>query len=125
MKNIVELSEGSFEAEVLRAPTTVLVDFYAPWCGPCKMLAPLLEEFAGEYEGKLRFVKVNVEEAQEVAGRFQITGVPTLMIFRNGQAADTMVGFRSPAALKAWLENAAGAAPAASAGSATPHGGGL
>jgi thioredoxin 1 len=118
MKNIIELSEASFEAEVLQATTPVLVDFYAPWCGPCKMLAPLLEEFAGEHEGKIKFVKVNVDDAQEIAGRFQITGVPTLMLFRAGQAVGRMVGLSSPKALKAWLEAAGSASPLATTGPA-------
>ncbi len=113
MKNIVELTEAGFEGEVLRAATPVLVDFYAPWCGPCKMLAPLLEELAIEFQGKIKFAKLNVDDAPELAGRLQITGVPTLMVFRGGKTVDAMVGFRSPKALKEWLDKAAGTAPLA------------
>ncbi len=113
MKNIIELSEQSFEREVLKAALPVVVDFYAPWCGPCKMLAPLLEQVAGEFQGRIRFGKVNVDDAPQLAGALQITGVPTLALFRGGQLADTKVGLLSPRMLKAWLEEASpvGAAP--------------
>ncbi len=121
MKNIVELTETSFESEVLQATKPVVVDFYAPWCGPCKMLAPLLEQLAVEFQGKIKFTKLNVDDAPELAGQLQITGVPTLMVFRGGQTVDAMVGFRSPKALKDWLENAASSAPLTPA---TPAAGG-
>jgi thioredoxin 1 len=84
MKNIIELTEANFEQEVLKAEGPVVVDFYAPWCGPCKMLAPLLEQLAGELAGKLKFVKLNVDEAPVLAGRYDITGVPARMLFRGG-----------------------------------------
>ncbi len=108
MKNITELNETNFEPEVLRAAGPVLVDFYAPWCGPCKMLAPFLEQLAGEYNGRLKFAKANVDETTDLAARFGITGVPTLMLFRNGEAVDQVVGFPGPRALKTWLDKAAG-----------------
>jgi thioredoxin 1 len=107
MKNIVELTEKQFETEVLQAAGPVLVDFYAPWCGPCKMLAPLLEQLAGELGGKVKFAKLNVDDAPEQAGRYGITGVPTLMLFRGGEPIDQVVGLASPRSLKSWLENAA------------------
>lgn len=113
MKNIVELNEQSFESEVLQATGPVLVDFYAPWCGPCKMLAPLLEQLAGEFNGKIKFTKLNVDEATPQAMRYEVTGVPTLMLFRAGQPVDQLVGFSSPASLKSWLETIATTAPAA------------
>lgn len=106
MKNIVELTESSFESEILQAQGPVLVDFYAPWCGPCKMLAPLLEQLAGEFAGKIKFAKLNVDDAPVLAARFQIAGVPTLMLFRGGQAVDQIVGLASPRSLKTWLERA-------------------
>lgn len=113
MKNIIELTEAGFEAEVLKATDPVLVDFYAPWCGPCKMLAPALEQLAGEWGGRVKFAKLNVDDAPQVAGDYQITGVPTLVVFRGGKPVDQIVGMVPPAALKRWLEQAV-ATPAVS-----------
>jgi thioredoxin 1 len=107
MKNMIELTETNFETEVLQASVPVVVDFYAPWCGPCKMLAPILEQLAPQFEGRVKFVKLNVDEASELAGRYGIAGVPTLALFRGGQKIDTLVGLASPRALKSWLEAAA------------------
>lgn len=104
MKNIIELTESGFEVEVLRTRGLVLVDFYAPWCGPCKMLAPFLDQLAGEFAGRVKFAKLNVDEAPEVAGRYKITGVPTLLLFRDGEPVDSVVGMATPQALKKWLE---------------------
>lgn len=115
MKNIVELTELSFETEVQKAAGPVLVDFYAPWCGPCKMVAPLLEQLAGELTGRVKFAKLNVDEAPNLAARYGITGVPTLMLFEGGEAIDEMVGLSSPRALKHWLESAAAAPRVAAA----------
>lgn len=115
MKNLIELSESSFETEVLRADLPVVVDFYAPWCGPCKMLSPLLEQLAAEFQGRIKFTKANVDNTPELAGRYQVTGVPTLALFRSGEVADTMVGFASPKALKSWLEGAATVTPQSTA----------
>ncbi len=110
MKNIIELTEKSFETEVLKATGPVLVDFYAPWCGPCKMLAPLLEQLAGEFAGKVKFVKLNVDDAPELSADHEITGVPTLMLFCGGKVVDQVVGFPGPRLLKAWLDKAVGPA---------------
>ncbi|HEV2434850.1 MAG TPA: thioredoxin [Verrucomicrobiae bacterium] len=107
MKTIIELNETNFEPEVLKAVGPILVDFYAPWCGPCKMLAPFLEQLAVEFNGKMKFAKLNVDNAPELAGHYDITGVPTLMLFRGGQPVDQMVGLNSPSLLKKWLEKAA------------------
>jgi len=113
MKNIIELNETNFEPEVLRAEGPVLVDFYAPWCGPCKMLAPILENLAGEFGGRVKFARLDVDDAPELAGRYDITGVPTLMLFRDGRVTDRLVGLRSPRTLQAMLEKAAvGTVPA-------------
>ncbi len=107
MKNITELTESSFETEVLRVTGPVLVDFYAPWCGPCLMLAPLLEQFAADFAGKVKFGKVNIDHAPRLASEYEITGVPTLMLFRGGDAVDQVVGFSGPRQFKAWLDKAA------------------
>jgi thioredoxin 1 len=108
MSQVAEITAEQFDAEVMQSSSPVLVDFYAPWCGPCKMLAPMLDGLAGEFDGKVKFVKVNVDDAQALAGKYQITGVPTLMFFQNGEVADTLVGMASPAALKSKLEAMAG-----------------
>lgn len=107
MKDTIELTENSFRTEVLQAELPVVVDFYAPWCGPCKMLAPLLDHLAEEFRGRIKFAKVNVDDAPELASRYQITGVPTLTLFRGGERADALVGLAAPKALKSWLETAA------------------
>ena len=110
MQHIIELTETSFEQEVLKAAIPVVVDFYAPWCGPCQMIAPLLEQFGGEFAGRLKFAKANVDEAPGLAASFAIAGVPTLMLFRGGERVDQVVGFPGPRPFKAWLEQAANAA---------------
>ncbi len=107
MGNVIELNKDGFEREVLKAELPVLVDFYAPWCGPCKMIAPLLEQLAAEFRGRVKFTKLNVDDAPALAGSYDISGVPTLAIFKDGQLADKMVGFRGTSAFKSWLEAAA------------------
>ncbi len=109
MKNILELADHNFETEVLHATGPVLVDFYAPWCGPCRMIAPLLEQFAAAFAGKVKFTKLNIDDAPTLAGEYEITGVPTLILFQNGEAVDQMVGFPGPRPFRAWLEKAADA----------------
>ncbi len=111
MSQIVELTDNGFEQAVLKAAEPVLVDFYAPWCGPCKMLAPALDALAGEFAGRVKFAKVNVDDAPRLAGRYGITGVPTLMLFHQGEKVDEVVGMAPPAALKAWLNKVAQSAP--------------
>jgi thioredoxin len=102
--NMVELTGDSFETEVVQAAIPVVVDFYAPWCGPCKMLSPLLEQLAVEFASQLKFAKANVDETPELAARFEITGVPTLILFRGGEPVDRVVGFPGPRHLKEWLD---------------------
>src|SRR5580765_6405519 len=93
--NVVTFTDGNFDSEVLKSPTPVLVDFWAEWCGPCKMVAPILDELAGEYEGKVKIGKVNIDEFQALATHYGIRAIPTLLLFKDGQVADQIVGLRS------------------------------
>ena len=107
MKNILDLTENDFEAEIIRTPVPVVVDFYAPWCGPCKVLAPLLEQLAAGLTGRLKFAKANVDKVPGLVDCFEITGVPTLLLFRNGEVLDRLVGFPGMSQFKAWMDRAA------------------
>jgi len=106
MSKPTEVDETSFDASVLKAAVPVLVDFWAPWCGPCKMIAPIVEELAGEYSGKVEFVKVNTDENPSIASRYGIRSIPTLLIFKDGRPVNQIVGFRPKADLKQRLESA-------------------
>ena len=108
--NVLELTEINLETEVLQMTTPVVVDFNAPWGGPCKMIAPLLERLAGEFAGRLKFAKANVDETPGLTAGLDITGVPTLILFRCGEPVDQLVGFPGPHQLKAGLVTAANAA---------------
>jgi thioredoxin 1 len=101
---IKHVSDASFEADVLQSNQPVLVDFWAEWCGPCKAIAPALDELATAYDGKLRVAKMNVDENQAVAARFGIRGIPTLMVFKGGQLAATKVGAASKAQLAQFID---------------------
>lgn len=103
-EKVVTLNSVNFKAEVLDSTTPVLVDFWAEWCGPCKMLGPVVDELAGEYVGKIRVGKVNVEEDQTLATEFGIHSIPTLLLFKGGQVVEQMVGLRSKRDLKASLD---------------------
>jgi thioredoxin 1 len=89
---VQELTDASFDAEVLKSPIPCLVDFWAPWCGPCRMVAPVIEELASEYAGKLKVGKLNVDDHQEVAARYGVASIPTIMVFKNGELAERVVG---------------------------------
>src|SRR3990172_8833700 len=106
MSKPTEVDETSFDASVLKAAVPVLVDFWAPWCGPCKMIAPIVEELAGEYSGKVELVKVNTDENPSIASRYGIRSIPTLLIFKDGRPVNQIVGFRPKADLKQRLEAA-------------------
>ena len=101
---IKHVSDASFEADVLKTGTPVLVDYWAEWCGPCKMIAPILDEVAGTYQGKLQIAKMNVDENREIPAKFGIRGIPTLMLFKDGQLAAIKVGAMSKAQLTAFIE---------------------
>ncbi len=102
---ITHTSDAAFEADVLKSDTPVLVDYWAEWCGPCKMIAPLLDEVARDYGGKLRVVKVNVDENQEITAKYGIRGIPTLKLFKNGEEVATKVGALSKSQLTTFLDN--------------------
>ncbi|MBX9935368.1 MAG: thioredoxin TrxA [Burkholderiaceae bacterium] len=101
---IKNVSDASFDADVLQAASPVLVDYWAEWCGPCKMIAPILDEVASAYQGKLTVAKMNVDENREVPAKFGIRGIPTLMLFKDGQLAATKVGALSKAQLTAFID---------------------
>ena len=102
--SIHRVTDDTFEPEVLKSETPVLVDYWAEWCGPCKSIAPILDEVAKEYEGRLKIAKINVDENQQVPAKFGIRGIPTLMLFKDGQLAATKVGALSKAQLTAFIE---------------------
>ena len=101
---IQHVTDDSFEPEVLKSDVPVLVDYWAEWCGPCKSIAPILDEVAREYDGRLKIAKVNVDENRAVPAKFGIRGIPTLMIFKGGQLAATKVGALSKAQLTAFID---------------------
>jgi thioredoxin len=105
--NIIALTQENFAKEVLQSLTPVLVDFWAEWCGPCKMIAPILDELADEYEGRVRIGKVNIDEQQGIAAEYGIRAIPTLLLFDKGQVADQIVGLRSKRDLKASFDRVA------------------
>ncbi len=101
---IVHVSDSSFEENVLKAETPVLVDFWAEWCGPCKMIAPVLDELSGQYEGKLKVCKMDVDANKETPAKFNIRGIPTLMVFKNGNMEAMKVGALSKAQLVEFID---------------------
>jgi len=100
MEKSVTLNEETFDPTVIDAKMPILVDFWAPWCGPCQAIAPILEELAEEYEGKITISRLNVDEAPKVAARYGISAIPTMLLFKEGKPASQIVGFRPKAELK-------------------------
>jgi thioredoxin 1 len=100
-----KVTDDTFEADVLKSEKTVLVDYWAEWCGPCKSIAPILDEVAREYDGRLKIAKINVDENQAVPAKFGIRGIPTLMLFKNGNVEATRVGALSKSQLTAFLDS--------------------
>ena len=90
--NVTQVSDANFDGDILKSSVPVLVDFWAPWCGPCRSVAPIVDDLANQYAGKLKVAKVNVDESTEVAMRYQITSIPTFIVFKNGQVADRALG---------------------------------
>ena len=101
---IKHITDATFEADVLKSGQPVLVDYWAEWCGPCKMIAPILDEVATSYAGKLQIAKMNVDENRDIPAKFGIRGIPTLMIFKDGQLAATKVGAMSKSQLTAFID---------------------
>ncbi len=104
-QHIQYVSDATFDAEVLQSPLPVLVDYWAEWCGPCRMIAPILDEIAKEYAGRLSVAKLNVDENQQTPQKFGIRGIPTLMLFKNGNIEATKVGALSKSQLAAFIDS--------------------
>ncbi|MCG6869926.1 MAG: thioredoxin TrxA [Gammaproteobacteria bacterium] len=103
-EKILHVSDGSFEQEVLKSDVPVLVDYWAEWCGPCKMIAPILDEIADEYDGKVRIAKLNIDDNPTTPPKYGIRGIPTLMLFKDGEVEATKVGALSKSQLTAFLD---------------------
>ncbi len=106
MSKPVEINEAKFEESVIKANKPVLVDFWAPWCGPCRMVAPVVDELATEYDGKVDFVKVNVDDNPKIASQYGVMSIPTLIVFKEGAPVTNIVGFRPKPELKKSLDSA-------------------
>lgn len=105
MGKAAEFNDAEFEADVLNSTEPVLVDFWAPWCGPCRAIAPLIEELAGQYEGRVKIGKVNVDENPETAQRYDVMNIPTLILFKNGEIAERFMGLVPKSKLEAAINS--------------------
>ncbi len=108
MANLTELNESNFQAEVLQSDQPVLVDFWAPWCGPCRMIAPVVEELASENAGSLKVAKINIDDSPALASSYGVSSIPTLMIFKGGEVVDRFVGVQPKSRLQSAIEQAKG-----------------
>ena len=104
MSNALEVNDSNFETEVRNSTTPVLVDFWAPWCGPCRKIAPIIDDIANEYDGKVKVVKVNTDESMKLTQEFSISGIPSILIFKNGEAVERLVGLMQKSQLVSNLE---------------------
>ncbi|MEZ4553234.1 MAG: thioredoxin [Dehalococcoidia bacterium] len=104
MAHPADTTDTTFDTDVLQSDTPVLVDFWAPWCGPCRMVAPIVEELAGEYDGRVKFLKLNTDENPRVASQFGIRSIPTLLVFKQGEIVGQIVGFRPKSDLQKRLD---------------------
>ena len=105
MSELLHLTDEGFESDVLKSELPVLVDFWAPWCGPCRMLSPVVEDLAGDYEGKVVFAKVNTDENPSIPGQYDIMSIPSLLLFKGGKLVGRTVGMRPKPALKEWVDS--------------------
>ena len=105
-ENVMHVGEAEFQSEVLDSDIPVVVDFWAPWCGPCKMVGPVLEELSGEYAGKVKFTKINTDENQQLAVKFGIMGIPTIKIFKGGKEIESMTGAAPKDMMKEFIDKA-------------------
>jgi len=108
VENVTEFTDGNFQDEVLDSQSPVLVDFWAPWCGPCRMIAPLVEELAQEYKGSVKIGKINIDDSPSAATQYGVSSIPTLMIFKGGEVVDRFVGVQPKSRLQAALDAAKG-----------------